>query len=85
MNAPRLKPGVKLRRDATRGPMLMAPERFMALDETALAIVEKIDGARDAGRIADDLAREFAADPAEILADVEELLAQLSAAGYVAR
>lgn len=85
MNAPRLKPGVKLRDDPVRGTILLAPERFLSLDETAHAIVRRIDGARDARAIAADLAKEFDADPEEILADVEDLLVQLSAQGYVAR
>jgi pyrroloquinoline quinone biosynthesis protein D len=82
MSAPRLRPGVKLRIDAARGPLLMAPERFLQLDETAHAIVARIDGKRDARAIAEDLAREFDADAADILSDVEELLAQLAAQGY---
>lgn len=85
MNVPRLKPGVKLRDDPVRGTILLAPERFLQLDETAWAIVRRIDGARDAQAIAADLAREFDADAAEILADVEELLGQLSVQGYIVR
>lgn len=85
MTPPRLKPGVKLRNDPARGPILLAPERFLTLDETAHAIVARIDGTRDAGAIAADLAREFDAAPEDILPDVEELLEQLSAQGYIAR
>lgn len=85
MNPPRLKPGVKLRHDPARGPMLMAPERVMTLDDIALAIVEKIDGARDAQTIAQSLATEFDAPLAEIQSDVAAFLDQLAAAGYVAQ
>lgn len=85
MSPPRFKPGVKLRDDPVRGTILLAPERFLSLDETAHAIVKRIDGARDTHAIAADLALEFDADPQEILADVEELLGQLSAQGYIAR
>jgi pyrroloquinoline quinone biosynthesis protein D len=83
MTTPRFKPGVKLRQDPARGPILLAPERFLALDETAFAIVRLIDGARDAAAIADNLANEFDAPAADILPDVKELLAQLSAQGYI--
>jgi pyrroloquinoline quinone biosynthesis protein D len=85
MRAPRLKPGVKLRDDPVRGTILLAPERFLSLDETAYAIVRRIDGTRDAQAIAVDLAQEFEADPADILGDVEELLVQLSVQGYISR
>lgn len=85
MSPPRLKPGVKLRHDPATGPMLMAPERIMTLDETALAIVSKIDGVRDASTISQLLAAEFDATVEDIAADVEELLDQLSAGGYIAR
>jgi pyrroloquinoline quinone biosynthesis protein D len=84
MTAPRLKPGVKLRDDPARGTILLAPERFLTLDETAFAIVRRIDGLRDAKAIAMDLAKEFDASAGDILPDVEDLLAQLSAQGYVA-
>jgi pyrroloquinoline quinone biosynthesis protein D len=85
MSAPRLKPGVKLRDDPVRGKILLAPERFLQLDETAYAIVSRIDGAATADAIAHALAEEFDADTADILADIEDLLRQLSAQGYVAR
>lgn len=85
MSAPRLKPGVKLRDDPMRGTILLAPERFLSLDEAAYAIVRRIDGARDAIAIAAEIAGEFDADPKDILSDVEELLVQLSAQGYIAR
>jgi pyrroloquinoline quinone biosynthesis protein D len=85
MSAPRLKPGVKLRDDPVRGKLLLAPERFLQLDEIAYAIVSRIDGNRGPDDIAGELAQEFDADTADILADVEELLGQLSAQGYVAR
>jgi pyrroloquinoline quinone biosynthesis protein D len=85
MSAPRLKPGVKLRDDPVRGTILLAPERFLALDEIAYAIVRRIDGRRETTTIAEELAQEFDANTQDILSDVEELLGQLSAQGYVAR
>lgn len=85
MTAPRLKPGVKLRNDPIRGMILLAPERFLSLDETAAAIVERIDGTKDARAIAAGLALEFDAEAGDILADVETLLDQLSAQGYITR
>ncbi|HAH09056.1 MAG TPA: pyrroloquinoline quinone biosynthesis peptide chaperone PqqD [Alphaproteobacteria bacterium] len=85
MTAPRLAPGVKLRHDAQRGPMLMAPERFLSLDETALAIVALIDGQREATAIAQALGLAYDAPVAEIAADVEALLTQLREQGYIVR
>ena len=85
MTAPRLAPGVKLRHDAHRGPMLMAPERFLSLDETALAIVELIDGQREATVIVQALAQTYDAPADEIAADVEALLTQLREQGYIVR
>lgn len=85
MTAPRLKPGVKLRDDPVRGTILLAPERFLQLDEAAYAIVRRIDGTRTLEDIAEDLAAEFDADIAEILSDVQELMRQLSIQGYIAQ
>ena len=48
--------GVRLREDAVRNQtVLLAPERVIALDEIAVAIIKEIDGHRNLDRIADDL------------------------------
>lgn len=85
MSAPRLKRGVKLTHDAARGSwVLLAPERVLVLDEIAHAILSRCDG-RDMDAICDDLAAAYDAPRDEIAADVETLLADLAAKGYVER
>jgi pyrroloquinoline quinone biosynthesis protein D len=81
---PKLKPGVKLRHDPARGWVLMAPERYLALDETAHAIVRQCDGHQTIGDIVRTLSGEFDATPGEIEPDVVALLEELSEKGYVA-
>lgn len=75
---PRLAPGVRLRFDATRQNwMLLAPERVLMLDETALDIVKRCDGNTDVAALIDDLAQSYSADRAEIYGDVQALLSDL--------
>jgi len=80
---PKLAPGVKLRTDAKRGPMLMAPERILELDEIAQAIVAQFDGTKRVSEIAALLAKEYDAKAADIQVDIEHLLKDLTAKGYV--
>ncbi len=80
---PRLAPGVKLRQDAKRGAVLMAPERVLELDETAQAIVAQFDGVKRVSDIAAALAKEYDAKASDIQADIEHLLRDLTAKGYV--
>ncbi len=75
---PRFAPGVRLQEDRVRGRwMVMAPERMFLPDETALAVLRLIDGARDEAAILDELARAYAAPPEVIAADVRALLEDL--------
>lgn len=80
---PKLRPGVKLRHDPTRGWVLMAPERYLALDDTAHAIVRYCDGRSAIAEIVRSLSGEFDATPEEIEPDVLALLQELSEKGYV--
>jgi pyrroloquinoline quinone biosynthesis protein D len=80
---PRLAPGVKLRIDAKRGPMLMAPERILELDDIAQAIVAQFDGTKRVSEIAAALAKEYDAKAEDIRADIDHLLKDLTAKGYV--
>lgn len=85
MSTPRLKPGVRLHYDRVRDRhVLLAPERVVALDETALAILQKVDGMTPLTAIAAALAAEYAADATEIAADAAALLGELALKGYVA-
>jgi pyrroloquinoline quinone biosynthesis protein D len=77
---PRLARGVRLRADAVRGGfVLLAPERVLTTNATALEVLKRCDGVRSVPAIVDDLAQTFSADRARIAADVAALLAGLAA------
>lgn len=81
--APRLAPGVRLRKDDQRGPVLLGPERVLELDDIALSIVTQIDGKRRVSDIAAALAKEYDEKAENIRADIDSLLKDLAAKGYV--
>jgi len=84
MNTPRLKPGVRLHYDRVRDrQVLLAPERVVALDETAYAILSRVDGVTPLSAIAEGLAEAYEADAGEIAADAAALISDLAAKGYV--
>jgi pyrroloquinoline quinone biosynthesis protein D len=75
---PRLAPGVRLHFDKARDAwVLLAPERVLQTEGPAQAVLSRCDGVRSLAEIVADLAREFAAPPAEIEADVRDMLADL--------
>lgn len=75
----RLARGVRLREDPVRGQtVLLAPERALALDEIAVAIVKALDGQRDLNTIAADFARQFEAPKDQVLADVIAFIREFS-------
>jgi pyrroloquinoline quinone biosynthesis protein D len=80
---PKLAPGVKLRKDPARGAVLLGPERILELDEIAQAIVAQFDGQKRISEIAAALAKEYDAKADEIRTDIEHLLKDLTAKGYV--
>jgi pyrroloquinoline quinone biosynthesis protein D len=81
---PRLARGVKLKEDAARGRwVLLAPERMLVPDETALEVLRLLDGVRDIDGVVAALAERYAAPRDEIAADVSELLRELSDMGMV--
>ena len=57
---------------------------FFSLTDTAAAIWNLIDGTRDRGGLITALAEAYGAPEAEIGADVDAFLAQLSQAGFIA-
>lgn len=81
--APRLAPGVRLRQDEQRGAVLLGPERVLELDDITLSIVTQIDGKRRVSDIAAALAREYDEQAETIRADIDNLLKDLAAKGYV--
>ena len=75
---------VRLHHDAGRGRwVLLAPERIIEPNEIALDVLKLCDGARGLGAIAEELAAAYDAAPAEILADITELLQDLADRGYI--
>jgi coenzyme PQQ biosynthesis protein PqqD len=81
---PALAAGVRLTHDRRRDRwVLQAPERVIVLDETALAVVRRLDG-RPLAAVVDDLAKTYEAPPGEIAADVLVLIADLRAKGVLA-
>jgi len=75
---PRLRPAVQLKHDSARGQwILLAPERVVVPDETALAVVSRVDGTRDLDSIVAELAAEYDAPQDVLRKDVGELLADL--------
>ncbi len=84
MSGPGFRPGVRLHYDRVRDrQVLLAPERVVALDDAAHAILSRIDGATPLSAIAEILAAEYDADAGEIAADAEALIGDLALKGYV--
>ncbi len=63
--------------------MLLAPERILSPDQTALAVLQLCDGKRTVEEIAAKLAEEYSAPVEVIRADVLELLQGLADKGYI--
>jgi pyrroloquinoline quinone biosynthesis protein D len=80
---PKLAPGVKLRDDGKHGAVLLGPERILELDEIARSIVAQFDGTKRVSEIAAALAKEYDAKADVIQGDIEHLLKDLTAKGYV--
>jgi pyrroloquinoline quinone biosynthesis protein D len=85
-DVPRLPRGVRLRFDPVRkAHVLLAPERAFDLDETAVAVLNLVDGHRTVAAIVDELATAFDTDRAVIEEDVIEMLSSLAAKRVVER
>ena len=81
---PYMPPYLKLRHDARRGRwVLLAPERILTPDQTAVAVLKLCDGQRTVEDIAATLAQEYAAPGDVIQKDVLELLQGLADKGYI--
>jgi pyrroloquinoline quinone biosynthesis protein D len=75
---------LKLRHDAGRGRwILLAPERVLTPDQTAVAVVKLCDGKRTVEEIVEALAKEYSAPADVIKADVLDLLQGLADKGYL--
>ena len=79
---PYLPAYLKLRHDAGRGRwVLLAPERILTPDETAVAVLKLCDGKRSVEDITEALAKDYAAPVDVIRKDVLELLQGLGGQG----
>lgn len=75
---PGLAPGVRLTFDKARDCwVVLAPERVLMPDETALEILQRCNGTRPVDEIIDELASVYSADRNDIARDVEEMVAGL--------
>ena len=75
---------LKLRHDAGRGRwVLLAPERILTPDETAVAVLKLCDGKKTVEEISEALAKDYAAPVDVIRKDVLELLQGLADKGYI--
>ena len=75
---------LKLRHDAGRGRwVLLAPERILTPDETAVAVLMLCDGKKTVEEISEALAKDYAAPVDVIREDVLELLQGLADKGYI--
>lgn len=78
-SVPRLRRGVRLADSpAQGGTVLLAPERVFKLDAVALAVLERCDGTRTVGAIADALAADYKAPRERVLADVKTMFSSLA-------
>jgi pyrroloquinoline quinone biosynthesis protein D len=77
---PRLPRGVRLRYDEARTTwMLLAPERAFRIDETAVEILKRCDGATAVDAIVAALAQQYNEEPAVIASDVNAMISSLVA------
>jgi pyrroloquinoline quinone biosynthesis protein D len=83
---PRLAAGVRLKFDEVRGHwVVLAPERVIIPDETALEVLRRCDGVASLSAIIDELATNYDAGRDEIAQDVGQLVADLTDKGILAR
>lgn len=76
---PRLARGVRLHEDRVRHrTVLLAPERVVTPNRSAIEILRRCDGALTFNEIVTELARSFTAEPERIAADAEALLTELA-------
>lgn len=81
---PALPPHIKLRHDPGRGRWhVLAPERVFEPDDTAIAVLKRIDGVKSVEVIVEELAKEYNAPAREITADVIAMLQDLADKGVV--
>jgi pyrroloquinoline quinone biosynthesis protein D len=81
---PKLPRGVRLHEDIARTrTVLLAPERVLAPNESALAVLKRCTGQATVREISYELSVIARADPAEVLRDVSALIAELEVSALV--
>lgn len=81
---PMLPRHTRLRFDETRQRwVILAPERVLAPDETAVEVLQLCDGERSVAEMVNALAAKYAADRAVIAADVIAMLGDLADKGFL--
>jgi pyrroloquinoline quinone biosynthesis protein D len=74
----------KLRFDETRQVwVILAPERVLAPDETAVEVLQLCDGVRSVSQVVDQLAQKYAAEREAIATDVIAMLQDLADKGFL--
>jgi len=74
----------RLKFDETRKVwVILAPERVLAPDETAVEVLKLCDGVRSVSEMADQLAQKYAAPREAIAADVIAMLQDLADKGFL--
>ena len=63
--------------------VILAPERLVKLDPIAVEILQLVDGEKTVKIIASELSKKFNAPEETILADVKEMLQDLSDKGFI--
>ena len=76
---PRFERGVRLHHDwARQRAVLLTPERVIVPDAPALEILRRCDGSQSVATIADELARQYAADRPTVLSDMLKMLQDIA-------
>jgi pyrroloquinoline quinone biosynthesis protein D len=74
----------RLKFDETRQRwVILAPERVLAPDETAVEVLQLCDGSRSVEAMIDQLAEKYTADRAAIATDVIAMLQDLADKGFL--
>lgn len=81
---PKLPRHVKLKHDKTRDRwVILAPERVLVPDDTAVAVLSRMNGTASVAAIAEDLSKTYSAPVDLILTDSIALLQDLADKGFL--
>jgi pyrroloquinoline quinone biosynthesis protein D len=81
---PKLPRHAKLKFDETRKVwVILAPERVLVPDETAVEVLQLCDGMRSVAVVVDQLAAKYAAERSAIATDVVAMLQDLADKGFL--